>query len=73
MGRYMDDLIFGSNNDEMSHKFGQEMSKEFEMSMIGQLSFFLGLQVTQTNARMFIAQSTSSRCLSDLGWKNVLL
>ena len=33
---YVDDLIFSSNNDEMSHNFSQEMSKEFEISMIGE-------------------------------------
>eukprot|EP00253_Pinus_taeda_P010002 PITA_10002 len=54
---YLDDLIFGSYNDEMSHKFAQETSKEFEMSMIGELPFFLGIQVTQTNVRMFIRQT----------------
>ena len=40
---YVNDLIFASNNDEMSHDFSQNMSKEFEMSMIGELSRFLGL------------------------------
>ena len=38
---YVDDLIFASNNDEMSHEFSQNMSEEFEMSMIGELSHFL--------------------------------
>lgn len=36
---YVDDLIFASNNSEMSHEFAQNMSKEFEMSMIGELSY----------------------------------
>jgi len=40
---YVDDLIFASNNDEMSHEFSQSMSKEFEMSMIAEPSHFLGL------------------------------
>lgn len=40
---YADDLIFESNNDDMSHEFSQEMSNKFEMSIIGELSFFLGL------------------------------
>jgi hypothetical protein len=35
----------------------KEMSKEFEMSMIGELSFFLGLQVSQTNEGIFISQT----------------
>jgi len=38
---YVDDVIFGSNDDEMSHEFAQNMSKEFEISMIGELSYFL--------------------------------
>ena len=54
---YVDDLIFASNNDEMSHEFSQNMSKEFEMSMIGELSHFLGLQVSQTTTGMFISQA----------------
>jgi hypothetical protein len=40
---YMDDIIFGSNDDKMSQKFGEEMQEEVEMSMLGELSFFLGL------------------------------
>eukprot|EP00253_Pinus_taeda_P003771 PITA_03771 len=51
---YVDDLSFASNNDEMSHEFSQNMSKEFEMSMIENLSHFLGLQVSQTRAGLFI-------------------
>lgn len=54
---YVDDLIFSSNNDEMSHEFSQNMSKEFEMSMIGELSHFLGLQISQTRAGLCISQT----------------
>ena len=54
---YVNDLIFASNNDEMSHEFSQNMSKEFEISMIGELSHFLGLQVSQTTTGMFIYQA----------------
>ena len=54
---YVDDLIFASNNDEMSHEFSQSMSKEFEMSMIGELSHFLGLKVSQTRAGLCISQA----------------
>lgn len=54
---YVDDLIFSSNNDEMSHEFSQSMAEEFEMSMIGELSHFLGLQVSQTRAGLCISQA----------------
>ena len=42
---YVDDIIFDSTNDLFCEEFGNMMSKEFEMSMIGELSFFLGLQI----------------------------
>eukprot|EP00253_Pinus_taeda_P026336 PITA_26336 len=54
---YVDDLNFASNSDEMSHEFSQNMSKEFEMSMIGELSHFLGLQISQTRAGLCISQT----------------
>lgn len=54
---YVDDLIFASNNDEMSHEFSQNMSKEFEMSMIGEMYHFLGLQISQTRAGLCISQT----------------
>ena len=44
---YVDDIIFGSTNDSLSHEFATMMSREFEMSMIGELTFFLGFQVKQ--------------------------
>ena len=43
---YVDDIIFGSSNEDSCKEFGELMSKEFEMSMIGELTFFLGFQVT---------------------------
>jgi hypothetical protein len=40
---YVDDIIFGSTNEDFCKEFGEMMSREFEMSMIGELSFFIGL------------------------------
>jgi hypothetical protein len=42
---YVDDTIFGSDNDRLSQKFAKDMKNEFEMSLLGELSFFLGLQI----------------------------
>ncbi|WVZ91152.1 hypothetical protein U9M48_037357 [Paspalum notatum var. saurae] len=39
---YVDDIIFSSTNEEDCKEFGKMMAKEFEMSMIGELTFFLG-------------------------------
>jgi hypothetical protein len=40
---YVDDIIFGSTNQDFCNRFGKMMASEFEMSMIGELSYFLGL------------------------------
>jgi hypothetical protein len=54
---YVDDIIFGSTNQDFCDEFGDIMSREFEMSMIAELNFFLGLQVKQTKDVTFIFQS----------------
>ena len=53
---YVDDIIFGSNLTILSKMFAKKMQKEFEMSMQGELTFFLGLHVTQTNKGIFISK-----------------
>ena len=47
---YADDIIFGSSNEDSCKEFGELMSKEFEMSMIGELIFFVGF-LSQANDR----------------------
>jgi hypothetical protein len=54
---YIDDIIFGSDDDKLSQKFAKDMQNEFEMSLLGELSFFLGLQVRQNNQGIFISQT----------------
>jgi hypothetical protein len=53
---YVDDIIFGCNKDSLVQWFSSAMESEFEMSMIGELSFFPGLQITQRFEGMFISQ-----------------
>jgi hypothetical protein len=53
---YVDGIIFDSTNDALSHEFATMMSREFEMSMIGELNFFLGLQIKQLKEGTFISQ-----------------
>jgi hypothetical protein len=53
---YVDDIIFRCNKDPLVQWFSSAMESEFEMSMIGELSFFLGLQITQRSEGMFISQ-----------------
>jgi hypothetical protein len=53
----VDAIIFGSNDDRMSQNFAEEMKKEFEMSILRELSFFLGLQISQSSKGIFISQT----------------
>ncbi|XP_004966968.2 uncharacterized protein LOC101762853 [Setaria italica] len=53
---YVDDIIFGGSSHVLVKKFADVMSKEFEMSMMGELKFFLGLQIKQTSEGTFVHQ-----------------
>ena len=53
---YVDDIIFGSTNQELCVEFEKLMHSKFEMSSMGELTFFLGLQVKQSNEGIFISQ-----------------
>ncbi|GJS51650.1 putative ribonuclease H-like domain-containing protein [Tanacetum coccineum] len=53
---YVDDIIFGSTKKEMSTEFEKLMHDKFQMSSMGELSFFLGLQVQQKSDGIFISQ-----------------
>ncbi|GJW10363.1 putative transposase-associated domain-containing protein [Tanacetum coccineum] len=53
---YVDDIIFGSTKPSMVKDFKDLMQKEFKMSSMGELTFFLGLQVKQTSAGIFLSQ-----------------
>ncbi|GJY53540.1 retrovirus-related pol polyprotein from transposon TNT 1-94 [Tanacetum coccineum] len=54
---YVDDIIFVSTNLDFSKRFANLMKNNFEMSMMGELKFFLGLQVHQSPRGIFISQS----------------
>jgi hypothetical protein len=51
------DIIFGSDDDRLSQRFVKDMHNEFEMSLVRELSFFLGLQIRQRNQGIFISQT----------------
>jgi hypothetical protein len=53
---YVDDIIFGSTNQDFYEKLGKMMANEFEMSMIGELSCFLCLQIKQLKNDTFVSQ-----------------
>ncbi|GJX41764.1 putative ribonuclease H-like domain-containing protein [Tanacetum coccineum] len=53
---YVDDIIFGSTNKSWCAEFETLMQSRFQMSSMGELTFFLGLQVKQNNEGIFISQ-----------------
>jgi hypothetical protein len=53
---YVDDIIFGSTNQDFCEEFGKMMANESEMSMISELSYFLDLQIKQLKNDTFMSQ-----------------
>jgi len=54
---YVDDIIFGSTNKTWCDDFSRIMTKRFEMSMMGELNFFLRFQIKQLKDGTFISQT----------------
>ncbi|KAL2347276.1 hypothetical protein Fmac_001276 [Flemingia macrophylla] len=54
---YVDDIIFGATNEQLCREFSSMMQEEFEMSMMGELKFFLGLQILQSDEGIKIHQT----------------
>ncbi|KAI3681723.1 hypothetical protein L6452_36527 [Arctium lappa] len=53
---YVDGIIFGSTNPSLCTRFAERMKKEYKMSMMGELTYFLGLQIKQSDKGTFICQ-----------------
>ena len=54
---YVDDIIFGATNETLCKEFSELMQTEFEMSMMGELKFFLGIQIKQCPEGTYIHQT----------------
>ncbi|GJX72560.1 retrovirus-related pol polyprotein from transposon TNT 1-94 [Tanacetum coccineum] len=54
---YVDDIIFASTNTALCNEFVNLMTTKFKMSMMGQMSFFLGSQISQSPRGIFLNQS----------------
>ncbi|GJS23408.1 retrovirus-related pol polyprotein from transposon TNT 1-94 [Tanacetum coccineum] len=61
---YVGDIIFASTNTAMCDEFANLMTTKFKMSMMGQMSFFLRLQISKCPRGIFINQSKYSKCHS---------
>jgi hypothetical protein len=60
---YVDDIIFGGSSHVLVSQFSEITCKEFEMSMMGELTFFLGLQIKQAKEGMFVHQGKYTKDL----------
>jgi hypothetical protein len=60
---YVDDIVFGSTSDDEVKAFTHVMSNEFEMSLMCELTYFLGLQVYQKDDGLFFSQSKYAKDL----------
>jgi len=60
---YVDDIIFGSTDSNLTKEFEELMKSKFEMSMMGKLNYFLGLSIKQTSEGIFISQETYTKNL----------
>jgi hypothetical protein len=54
---YVDDIAFGGSSNSLLARFPEDMSREFEMSMMGELQFFLGLQIKQSKEGTLVHQA----------------
>ena len=54
---YVDDIIFGGTTHSLYEEFAKLMQENFEMSMMGELNFFLGFQIKQDKEGIFINQT----------------
>lgn len=53
----VDDIIFRFKDSKLCEEFSHITSKDFQMSMMGELNFFLGPQINQSREGIFISQS----------------
>lgn len=53
---YVDDLLYTANDEELLVEFKQSMKKEFDMTDLGRMRYFLGIEVVQQNYGIFICQ-----------------
>jgi uncharacterized membrane protein YciS (DUF1049 family) len=60
---YVDDIIFGASSHTLVSKFQEMMESEFQMSTMGELTFFLGIQVKQTKQGTFVHQAKYTKDL----------
>jgi hypothetical protein len=59
----VDNIIFGDSSHTLVSRFQEMMESEFQMSMMGELTFFLGIQMKQTKRGTFVHQTKYTKDL----------
>jgi hypothetical protein len=62
---YVEDIVFDGSSNSLVARFADDMSREFEMSMMSELQFFLGLQIKQSKEGTFVHQAKYTK---DIVW-----
>ena len=53
---YVNDIVIGWTSQRMVEQFMEHIQTEFEINLVGELTYFLGFQVRQTNSDAFVSQ-----------------
>ena len=61
--RYVDDLLFTGNDVKMMQNFKQDMMQAYEMSDLGMLNYFLGIDFSQVKEEIFISQKKYTKSI----------
>jgi hypothetical protein len=66
---YVNDIVFGGSYNSLVARFAEDMSREFEMSIMGELQFFLGLQIKQSKEHLCTKLSTPRTLCGSSRWR----
>ena len=72
MSVYVDDLIFTGNEEAMFKKFKSSMKQEFDMSDLGKMKYFLGVEVVQDRGILSTKRNMLLKYLKGLAWEIVI-
>jgi hypothetical protein len=70
---YVDDIVFGGSSNFLVARFADDMSREFEMSKMDELQFFLGLQIKQSKEGTFVHQAKYTKVIvQNSRWRTLM-
>lgn len=67
---YVDDLLVTGSSKELIDRFKEEMKDVFEMTDLGRMTFFLGMQVHQKENEIFLSQQKYAKFSRNSTWKS---